>query len=122
MIALLVVAIVAVHGMTAPAPTLPVILDHAAAAWPEQPAKARRVAVCEMGADIATGEYPASVFDVERTYGGPMQIGRAWAKVFSARWTWDQIVNDLDVHFAAAREIYDRAGGWAPWPYCGRLN
>jgi hypothetical protein len=104
-------------------PPLPVILDHAAAAWPEQPGKARRVAVCEMGADVTTGAYPADlVFDLERRYAGPMQIGQPWAKHFAARWTWAEIVRDLEIHFAAAREIYDLAGDWSPWPYCGRLN
>ena len=123
MIALLLAALAAIQPQApaAPLPTLPVILDRAAAAWPEQPGKARRVTICEMGADEATGAYPAIVFDGERTYVGPLQIGRAWARHFSGRWTWDQLVNDLDAHFAAAREIFDIAGGWSPWPYCGRM-
>lgn len=125
MISLLLAALALVTPQASPAPALPplpVILDHAAAAWPEQPAKARRVAVCEMGADVDSGAYPAAVFDLDRRYAGPMQIGQSWAKYFAGRWTWDQVVLDLDAHFAAAREIYDLAGGWSPWPYCGRLN
>lgn len=106
----------------APQPPLSVVLDGAAKAWPEQPAKARAVAVCEMGADIITGSYTTAVFDLDRPYGGPMQIGRSWRGYFASRWTWEEIVTELDVHFAAAREIYDLAGGWSPWPYCGRLN
>lgn len=105
-----------------PLPTLEAILAGAARAWPEQPAKAQRVAVCELGADVASGAYPAAVvFDVNRRTGGPMQIDApTWAPYFADRWTWPTVVLDLDAHFEAAREIYELAGGWSPWPWCGR--
>ena len=40
-----------------------------------------------------------------------------WEVYFAAKygWTWDQVVRDPNTHFRAAREIYDRAGGWSPW-------
>lgn len=103
------------------APGLDEILEAAARAWPEQPDKAGRVAVCELGADVVTGAYPAAVvFDVTRRTGGPMQIDApTWAPYFADRWDWPTVVLDLEAHFAAAREIYDRSGNWRPWPICG---
>lgn len=103
-----------------PYPRLDAILDGAARAWPEQPGKAQRVAVCELGADVATGAYPAAVvFDLSAVHGGPMQIARAVWLPYFAPLTWPQLVQDLETHFAAARAIYDLAGGWSPWPVCG---
>lgn len=55
-----------------------------------------------------------------------MQLARAvWAPVFVRLygWTWEQVVLDLEIHFAAARHIYDEAlrawgDGWLPWAGC----
>lgn len=98
-------------------PTLDSILAAAARAWPEQPEKAQAVALCELG-----GWANPVAFDLAREHGGPMQIARTWWESFffnNYGWAWEQIVFDLDVHFAAARIIYDRSGSWAPWPVCG---
>lgn len=51
-----------------------------------------------------------------------MQIHRAtWERYFLVNygWSWEAVALDLDTHFAAARIIYDRSGGWSPWPVCG---
>ncbi len=100
-----------------PIPSIDAILTAAAAAWPEQPDKAQRVALCELG-----GFANPKAFDLSRIYGGPMQIHRAtWERFFLANygWTWEAVALDLATHFAAARVIYDRSGSWQPWPVCG---
>lgn len=88
------------------------------AAWPEQPLKAIDVALCESG----LGRHP-DTFRLDAIHGGPFQIARSvWAPWFAAHygWSWEQVVTDPAIHVRAARIIYDRAGGWAPWPVCGR--
>lgn len=87
-----------------------------AAAWPEQPGKALAVAGCE-----SSGGRDPRAWDLTRAHGGPMQIARGvWEQYFREHrgWIWEQVVFDPVIHAAAAREIYDRAGDWSPWPYC----
>ncbi len=75
------------------------------------------MAFCELG-----GYANPNAFYRTDVYGGPMQIHRAsWETFFLLNygWTWSQLVFELDVHFAAARVIYDRSGSWSPWPICG---
>jgi len=83
------------------------------AAWPEDPATATRILICESQA----GEH-ADTFSVDAPNGGPMQLNRdTWAGYFQELygWTWEQVVTDIGVHLKAARVIYDRAGDWTPW-------
>lgn len=51
-----------------------------------------------------------------------MQLERqTWEPFFAELrgWTWEQLARDLTAHFDAARIVFDRAGGWGPWPVCG---
>lgn len=99
-----------------PLPTLDLILEYARATFPEAPEVAARITACEINGYPDPG-VAAIVFDTERAYGGPMQLARAvWAPVFAAvGWQWDSVVMDLPTHFAAARIVYERAGGFGPW-------
>jgi len=92
-------------------------------AWPEQMAKAVAVATCE--SDL--GRHP-DTYRVDKPHGGPFQLARVWGadgdgweRYFWQKygWTWEQVVADVIIHVAAAREVYDRAGSWLPWPWCG---
>jgi len=86
------------------------------ACWPAElwPAVAA-VEQCESsgGADPLT-------WDMSRSQSGRMQLDRAtWEPYFSERgWTWEQIIFDQTIHFCAAYEVYQRGGGWGPWPNC----
>ena len=83
------------------------------ASWPEDPETAVRVATCE--SDV--GEHPTT-YALDAENGGPMQLNRAtWEGYFWERygWSWERVVTDLDIHFAAAREVFERGGGWFPW-------
>lgn len=82
-------------------------------AFPEDPETAVRVAKCESG----LGSHPQT-YNLAAANAGPMQINRGtWEGYFLRKygWTWEQVVFDLGKHLQAAREIYDRAGGWSPW-------
>lgn len=99
-------------------PTYQELLAYAAGAWPEQPAKAGRVVTCEAAVG---GAVNPKAFRTDQVYAGPMQIAREpWQSYFAKNygWTWQQLAQDMSVHFQAARIIYDRAGGWSPWPVC----
>ena len=92
--------------------------DLICAAWPEQPVKAINVGLCESG----LGRHP-DTFRLEAVHGGPFQIARSvWEPWFLANfgWTWEQVVIDPSIHVWASRIIYDRSGGWSPWPFCGK--
>jgi hypothetical protein len=83
------------------------------AAWPEDPATAVSVLLCESDA----GQHP-DTYDLEADNGGPMQINWwTWHAYFQEGhgWAWEQVVTDLGIHLQASRIIYDRAGGWFPW-------
>ncbi|HEY7270372.1 MAG TPA: hypothetical protein VH951_11140 [Dehalococcoidia bacterium] len=81
--------------------------------WPEDPDRATRILLCESGAGDDPGTY-----DLDAPNGGPMQISHyTWAAYFhdGFGWEWQQVVDDIHIHLAAARIIYDRAGGWSAW-------
>ncbi len=84
----------------------------AVAYWPEDPATALRVLECES----STGQH-LRTYDLDAANGGPYQISRAvWKPYFESRGIdWADVVQVPATHFQAAREIYDRAGGWSPW-------
>ena len=101
----------------------PMLVELICRAWPEQMAKAVAVAKCE--SDL--GRHP-DTYRLDRPHGGPFQLSRQWSadgdgweRYFREKygWSWDQVVTDVIIHVAAAREVYDRSGGWSPWPYCG---
>ena len=51
-----------------------------------------------------------------------MQINKAtWAYYFERKygWTWSQVVHNLEIHLAAAREIYEKTGDFRQWT-CSR--
>lgn len=114
------VAGVTLHVLAAPEPPPPPVVPTrerlialAQATWPHDPETAVRILVCESQA----GDHP-DTFSLEAENGGPMQLNRStWEPYFAAMngWTWEQLVTDEAIHFQAARIIYDRAGGWAPW-------
>ncbi len=94
-------------------PTSERLLEWAQATWPEDPRTAVRILLCESKAG-QDGE----TYLLEAANGGPMQLNQyTWAPFFEANygWTWGQVVTDMDIHFRAARVIYDRARGWSPW-------
>ena len=44
--------------------------------------------------------------------------GWGWGAFFEQNygWTWEEVVRDLDIHFRAARIVWERCGGFAgPW-------
>ena len=89
------------------------ILESVRRHWPEDADAAEAVLRCESSAGADPGTWDLSEAD-----GGPMQINRrTWEKFFYKKygWTWRQVVLDLETHLQAAREIYDRAGGWDDW-------
>lgn len=101
----------------------PMLVELICRAWPEQMAKAVAVATCE--SDL--GRHP-DTYRLDTLHGGPFQLARQWSadgagweRYFGEKyaWSWDQVVTDVVIHVAAAREIYDRSGGWSPWPWCG---
>jgi len=65
------------------------------------------------------GEDPLT-WDLNRSQSGRMQLDRAtWEVYFLERgWTWEQVIFDQTIHFCAAWEVYQRSGGWGPWPNC----
>lgn len=89
------------------------VLTAVKATWPEDSKRAMQIVLCESWAGLHPKAWSTSHPD-----GGPMQINKAtWAKYFFEKygWTWEQIVYDLDINLAAAREIYDSTGGWQRW-------
>ena len=87
------------------------------ATWPADQERAVRVARCESG----LGQHRAT-YDLDAENAGPLQINRGtWQPYFQAHygWSWADVAGigprGLEVHFLAAREVYDRGGGWAPW-------
>ena len=97
----------------------PVAVEPWEASWPpEQWANVRAVDACES----ASGTHP-DTYNTADVHGGRMQIARGvWAEFFEREygWSWEQVVTDDETNFAAAYVIYQRAGGWGPWPVCGR--
>ena len=89
------------------------------ASWPAaQWENVRAVDACES----SSGMHP-DTYRTDLIHGGRMQIARGvWAEFFEREygWSWEQIVTDDETNFAAAYVIYERAGGWGPWPVCGR--
>jgi hypothetical protein len=81
--------------------------------FPEQPQKAWRVVECETGGTMSTEAlagpfrydgrivYYVGLFQVDPGIHGPVPKD-AWGQA------------------AQGRAIYDKAGGWSPWPICGR--
>ena len=89
------------------------VLDAVQATWPEDAKRATQIVLCESRAGL-----DPKAWNVSHPDGGPMQINRAtWAEYFYEQygWSWEQLVFDLDINLAAAREIYDRTGGWHRW-------
>jgi hypothetical protein len=99
------------------------VLEAVTSTWPEDEEGAISVLYCE-----SAGATHPDTFDLNRPDGGPLQINkRTWATYFEAKygWTWSQIVRDIAIHLAAAREIYDKTGDWSPWacsPSLARSN
>lgn len=64
------------------------------------------------------GTHP-DTYSLDAPNGGRLQINRAtWEGFFLAHfgWTWEQIVLDDAINYAAAYVIWERAGGsWRPW-------
>ena len=102
-----------------PAERAPVASEPWEASWPEgQWENVRAVDACES----SSGTHP-DTYNTADVHGGRMQIARAvWADYFEREygWPWEQVVRDDETNFAAAYVIYERAGGWGPWPWCGR--
>lgn len=93
-------------------PSVETILALVQQTWPEDTLRATRIVFCESKA----GQHERT-YDLDADNGGPMQISYyAWAAYFEALygWSWQQIVTDLQVHFQAARHIYERSG-WSAW-------
>ena len=89
------------------------LMDLIVSAWPDDPDSAASIFYCESDA----GAHP-DTWDLSRPDGGPLQINRAtWGPYFAEKygWTWDQVVRDVEIHIAAAREIYDKRGDWSLW-------
>ena len=88
------------------------------ASWPEgQWENVRAVDACES----ASGTHP-DTYRTDLIHGGRLQIARGvWAEFFDREygWSWEQVVRDDETNFAAAYVIWQRAGGWGPWPWCG---
>ena len=87
------------------------------ATWPEDADTALAVARCES----SYGQH-ARTYDLDAENAGPMQINRFWAIFFEHKygWSWADVAGvgaeGLGTHFAAAREVYSRAGNtWLPW-------
>jgi hypothetical protein len=97
-----------------PGPTTPdVLAGRVAATWPEDADRALRILHCE-----STDGLDPETYDLGAANGGPLQINRyTWADYFSGAfgWTWDEVVNNLDIHLRAARYVYDNSGSWYPW-------
>ena len=98
-------------------PDAAIVRALAVATWPEDPATALRVLRCES----SDGQHPRT-YSLDAAHAGPLQIARAvWEPYFlqTRGWSWADVVGvgagRLQTHFAAAREIYDRARGWSPW-------
>ena len=89
------------------------------ASWPEEQwANVAAVDACES----SSGAHP-DTYRLDAVHGGRMQIARAvWAEWLLANygWTWSEVVTNVQIQFAAAYIIWERAGSWAPWPYCAR--
>lgn len=87
--------------------------------WPRELwAKVEAVEWCESTA----GQHP-DTYRLDLLHGGRLQIAYGtWADFFLREygWTWEQVVRDDAIHFRAAHIIFVRAGGWSPWPFCGR--
>ena len=84
-----------------------------AATWPDDPDRAVRVLGCE-----STDGLNPETYDLDAPNGGPLQINRGtWKDFFEENfgWTWDEVVNNIDIHLQAARFIYDDSGSWTPW-------
>jgi hypothetical protein len=94
-------------------PSAETVLTLVQVTWPEDRAVATWIVQCESKA----GQHP-DTYSLDAVNAGPMQINYyTWARYFEQvyGWSWEQVVTDIDIHFMAARHIYDRAGGWAPW-------
>ena len=104
----------------APASDLPVLPDGLRAGeYPCWPAGLWPAVAAVEQCESHSGDDPLT-WDVNRSQSGRMQLDRAtWEPYFLERgWTWDQVIFDQAIHFCAAWEIYQRAGGWGPWPNC----
>lgn len=95
-----------------PAPEA-VLLKALRSTWPADLPEAKRILWCE-----SRNGLDPDAWDLSRPDGGPMQLNReTWEPYFEEKygWTWEQVVFDVNIHFQAAREVYDRTGGWARW-------
>lgn len=70
------------------------------------------------GCESTHGTDPRT-YDLGAENGGRLQLNRStWEDFFwlNYGWTWDQVVNDLDIHLHAAFIVWQRAGNsWSPW-------
>ena len=98
-------------------------------AFPEDMAKAVRVAQCESHWQMGP--------DAWGLHGGPFQLARYWEYDAAGNgvwgwgpymkqahgWEWSSVTDDVATAIAATREVYDRNGGsfegGNQWPYCG---
>lgn len=80
--------------------------------WPEQPDKAMRVVGCETG-----GTYSTTATAGPFHYDGRIVYYIGWFQVDAG--IHGPVPADAWGQAAQGRRIYDRAGGWSPWPVCG---
>lgn len=80
-------------------------------------------AVAIIDACESNSSWHPDTYLLDGLHGGRMQIDpRTWRTFFENEhgWTWWEIVNDDVINSRAGYVIYQRAGSFRPWPWCGR--